>query len=314
MFIFCIFAVYILTMNEFLESLSTSQYAYRSGIVIQDYYPLDEDQYQEVYYDFKEKNKQLVAKKYESGIHSLNCFPFTFYSKPNQSTVNYVLKTTCLKLGFLNKNKPTGVLSTYIDLIIKNKYYIYSFDLNVDNFIKHIDEGKSMELEEMDLDLRKYIWEDQYRTLSKNIKIKIMNKDRFAETKKETMDKMIDAVNYFIYETNDFIHNKIIADYSGLPLHTIKNYSGVFRKEIDQHNKNNYGCTSYHDYTLKINLDTVESCIINLIFKKKKINIANITRESKNIKDSELHRNTITKYFKTPTIKAKIDDMIKKYT
>lgn len=275
-------------MNE-LDNLSSSQYAFRAGICLTKTFEDDEDYYEDVYYTFKGEGRALVGQKYPNKIFYLSCFPYTFSYKPKKSDLEMMFIAISINLGFLNKDLHDEVLIKYLKIIFNQKYYMYDFNIDINKFKKQIQYGKSKELAEMNLSKKKYVWRKEYQTLSKSMKCKIMNEDRFKKVVTDTTEKVFDAVSKLLNEYDDFIHTGVIADITGLKASTLFDYIQVHKERINEHNKARYGTANYNEYISQKHLIDVENAIMNLKFQNKKVTIKNIADKT------NLHRNTISK-------------------
>lgn len=273
-----------------IEGLSSSQYAFRNNIVIQKYFydEVDLGLSEPVYYKFKNKGRMKVANKFPDKIHSLDCFPRTLKNEPKLSYLKNLMSGIAEKLGFLNKDLDTNKLMVYLKIIYDNKYYFYDYDMDINYLRPYIESGKQKELEEMELDTRKYVWEDEHKTLSKSMKCKIMSIDRFKKQVQETTGIVFDAVQELL-DSGEFIHNKLVADVSNLPLHTVERYVNVHKDEIDSHNRSVCGTDNYNDYLANMSMLDIDNAIVNLHFNKEKITIASVA------KYANLHRNTVSR-------------------
>lgn len=275
-----------------MDDLSSSQYAFRSNICLQYYFYSDDDDYDEVYYDFESKGNQLVAYKFKNHIHSLDCFPLKFSKQPKYSQLNFFLERMCYNLGFLNKHKNTNHLLRYIEIVIYNKYYMYNYNIDHRKYKQQIKKGKTMELEEMNFTTRKYMFLDEYKNLSKDMKIKIMNTDRYENLVTETTQVVLKAVTDLLSNYGDFIHNELIAEKTKLPLSTVQKYTEVHRDRINKHNKKNYGTDNYNEYQHECNIRDIKYEIMNAKIENTKPSIKQISEKLK------LHRNTVSRLIK----------------
>jgi len=272
-----------------MKDLSSAQYAYQHGIILQEHYYLKSDEYIDVYYVFKKEGRLKVAKKFKDKVHSLSCFPLTFTKKPQKSNLKFVLYRNAIVLGFLNKKTPSKDLVNYIHKVISNKYYMYNYSLSAEYYEKIIDHGKNKELEEMDFETKRYIWYDNHQKLNKKLKCKIMNIDRFKITVNENTNKIFDAVTDLLNSYDDFITTILIAKHAKINYTTTKKYIGVYREEIDSHNKAKYGTSNHNQYLLLISKEEITNAISNLKFKSQKVNIQTVADYT------TLHRNTVAK-------------------
>jgi len=276
-------------VNESLDELSSSQYAFRSDICIyRDFY--DDDDLRKaikVFYPIRGV-EQEVALKFSEGVHTINCFPYNYNSIPKKSTVLMRLEQISLNLGFLNKHYDTQQLTTYIEIIIKNKYHRYNYSFDLKQFEDIINEGKDKELEEMNTDIRKYIWNKKHMNLNKSIKSRIMIRDRFKNDIMSNTSKVFDAVNNLL-ETDEFIHNKIISEMTKMPMTTLEKYVMVHKDEINNHNKSKYGTDNYNKYINAVTIKDIKDAVTMIEFANKKINISSVAKKSR------LHRNTVSR-------------------
>lgn len=272
-----------------MDNKSSSQYAFSNNIVLQECFYLDSDEYENIYHTFRNKGKRKVAKKFKNKVHSLSCFPFSFGENTSSTKLKLVLDRNALILGFLNKNISNQTLINYLEIVLNNKYYMINHSLKATDFITRINIGKDKELAEMEFEKRKYVWNEEHKNLKKELKVEIMNKDRFKKVVTENTYKIFYAVTDLIDNYNDFITATIIAQRAGLNVITTSKYIEVYRDEIDSHNKAIYGTSNHNEYLMLLSKEEIKNAVINLRHKDKKINIQTVANFTK------LHRNTVAK-------------------
>jgi len=272
-----------------MNDQSSSQYAFNNNISLQEYYYLEGDEYEDVYHKFKNKGVKKVAKRFKNKVHALSCFPFSFGLNTSHTKLKIVLNRNAIILGFLNKNIPGQTLINYLEIVLHNKYYMIDHNLKANDFLTQIKLGKNKELEEMQFEKRKYAWNENHKNLKKQLKIEIMNKDRFKKVVNENTDKIFYAVTDLLDNYNDFITTTIVAQRAKLKLTTTRKYIEVYREEIDSHNKARYGTSNHNEYLNLLSKEEIKNAVLNLHFKNKKVNIQNVADYT------NLHRNTVAK-------------------
>lgn len=272
-----------------MNDKSSSQFAFENNISLQEYYYFENDKHVDVYHSFKYKGIRKVGKRFHDKVHSLSCFPFSFSSNTSRSKLKMVLDRNAFILGFLNKSKSNTLLIKYIDIVLSNKYYMINHNLYPEYFEMNINNGKDKELEEMEFEKRKYVWDKDYRSLSKQVKIEIMNRDRFKEIVSANTDKIFNAVTNLLDNYSDFITVAIVAKHAGMNEVTTRKYIEVYREEIDSHNKSKYGTSNHNEYLTLLSKEDVTNAVFNLKFHKKKVNIQSVSTYT------GLHRNTVSK-------------------
>lgn len=300
------------------KNLSSSQYALKHSIKIyEDYISKDETKKATpLMYSFKRKlsifeieQKRLakergeiykveeeynpeveVGLKYDDYVYTINCFPYNYSGLPKKTMIEMRMEKVALNLGFLNKGKTIESLYKYIDIIFKNKYEIYGHKFSDTKYKKIIKKGKNKELEEMEFDKRKYVWHKKYMNLSKSIKSKIMINERFGEEILKNTKNLCVAMNK-LYMRDDFIHNKLVADISGMNIKTVEKYITTHKDKIDEHNEIKHNTTNYNTYINNVTLKEIKDSVARLKRKKKKLSISNISKET----ESNIHRNTISR-------------------
>lgn len=281
-------------MNKDSRDLSSSQYAFRNSIALTSYF-YDENDYEKsrpVYHNFKDHGKVEVGRRFDEYIYALDCFPRKYKETPDKSTLIKMLSAISVNLGFLNKDKENKMLLSYLFRVIDNKYYMYGYEIDVDSFSRFIEIGKDLELEEMNLNTRRYMWHENHLNLKKSIKSSIMLKDRFKETVTRNTELIFDTVTDLLENYQDFISNELISKETGLPKHTISRYIKIHEDRISKHNKTNYGTDDYNKYVSEKNIGEVKHYIINANLKNEKIKIKDISEKL------NLHRNTVSKIIK----------------
>lgn len=290
-FIFVIFVLNKSLMeNKDSKDLSSAQFAHRNGICLMKYFYSKEEynKSKPIYYDFKNKGKIEVGRRFNEHIFALDCFPRKYKETPSKSNLNKMLSAISFNLGFLNKDMSNKILLSYVFRVLDNKYYMYGYSIDIEQFDKFISYGKNKELEEINLNTRIYMWHNNYFNLNRKIKSSIMAKDRFKETVTKNTEIIFDTVMDLLENYNDFISNKIISDITGIPQRSVSRYVKIYEDKISEYNISKYGTNNYNKYIYDVHKDNIKNTIMNMKYNKEKINISKIANKLK------LHRNTVS--------------------